>query len=276
VTAALLALACAAAFCAPLLGVDLPATTPLLIAVLVAVALLAYVETATRRLDARRFALIAVIAAMDSALRLVLVIGVGGFSPIFFLILCSGYVYGPTFGFLCGALSLLASAVVTGGIGPWLPYEMLGCGSVGLIAGAAGLRRSGIPGLRDLVVLGGVAVVTGYLYGALLDIWDWTTFYRAVPGFGWLPGLGAGAAIARFARFYAATSAVWDSFRAGGDALLVAVIGLPVLAALERVRARFTVTVLPVDRLPPRLDEGSEALPSSASGSGSRTAADSP
>jgi energy-coupling factor transport system substrate-specific component len=245
VTVALIALATTAIFAAPLLGIDQAATTPVLAAVLVGVALLTFIEAATRRLDARRFALIAVIASIDSALRLVLVIGVGGFSPIFFLILCAGYVYGPSFGFLSGALSLLASAVVTGGIGPWLPYEMVGCGWVGLVAGVAGLRRHGAPGLRDVVTLAGVAVVTGFLYGALLDLWDWTTFYRGVPGFGWQPGLGVGAAVARFGRFYVTTSAVYDSFRAAGDALLIATIGLPVLAALQRVRARFTVTVVP-------------------------------
>lgn len=218
--------------------------TALIVATLAAAAAVAAVEVATRRLDARRFALIAVIAALDSALRLVLVIGVGGFSPIFFLILCAGYVYGPLFGFVCGSLSLLASAVATGGIGPWLPYEMTGCGMVGMVAGLAGLRRGGTPGVRDVLVLAGVGVVTGYVYGALLDIWDWTTFYRGVPGFGWQPGLTPGAAAVRFIRFYATTSAVWDSFRAAGDALLVAVIGLPVLAALQRVRSRFTVTVI--------------------------------
>ncbi|HKR99089.1 MAG TPA: ECF transporter S component [Candidatus Dormibacteraeota bacterium] len=230
-------------FAAPLAGLDQPASVPLLSAVLTGIALLAVIEVATRRLDARAFALLAVIAAVDAALRLVLVIGIGGFSPIFFLILCAGYVYGPSFGFLCGALSLLASALVTGGVGPWLPYELVGCGWLGMIAGLAGLRRQGIPSLRDVAVLAVIALVTGYLYGALLDLWDWTTFYRGVPDFGWAPGLGLGA-LPRFVRFYLTTSLLWDTFRAVGDALLVIVIGLPVLAALRRLRARFTVTVL--------------------------------
>ena len=103
------------------------------------VAVLIFVEAATRRLDARRFALLAAIAAIDAALRLVLVTGLGGFSPVFFLILAAGYVYGPSYGFLAGSVALLASAVATGGIGPWLPYEMMGCGFVGLVAGLAGL-----------------------------------------------------------------------------------------------------------------------------------------
>lgn len=215
------------------------------------VAVLAFVEAGTRRLDARRFALLAAIAALDAALRLVLVIGIGGFSPVFFLILAAGYVYGPSFGFLCGATALLASAVATGGIGPWLPYQVIATGWVGMAAGIAGLRRSGMPSRRDVVVLAVVGVVTGYVFGALLDVWDWTTFYRGTPGFGWLPGLSPGDALARFARFYATTSVVYDTFRAVGNAVAVLVLGAPILAALARLRRRFTVTVL----VEPALDE---------------------
>jgi energy-coupling factor transport system substrate-specific component len=208
------------------------------------VAVLIFVEASTRRLDARRFALLAAIAAIDAGLRLVLVTGLGGFSPVFFLILAAGYVYGPSYGFLAGSVALLASAVATGGIGPWLPYEMIGCGFVGLVAGVAGLRRSGPVTWRDIAVLAAVGVVTGFAYGALLDVWDWTTFYRGAPGFGWQPGLSLSAALARFGRFYLATTLVWDSFRAVGNAVAVIVLGTPVLAGLIRMRARFNVVVV--------------------------------
>ena len=179
------------------------------------VAVLAFVEASTRKLDARRFALLAAIAAIDAALRLVLVTGLGGFSPIFFLILTAGYVYGPSYGFLAGSVALLASAIATGGVGPWLPYEMVGCGFVGLVAGLAGLRRRGPVSLRDVVILAIVGIVTGFLYGALLDVWDWTTYYRGAPEFGWQPGLSvtprwAGSAVSTWRRRSCTTaSAPW-------------------------------------------------------------------
>ena len=56
-------------------------------------------------------------------------------------------------------------------------------------------------------------------------------------------GAGTGVLLQRFGRFYLATSVVWDSFRAAGDALAVIVLGLPVLAALARVKSRLTFTV---------------------------------
>lgn len=227
----------------PFVLAEAPAPLAAVSLALGSVAMLAAVETSARRLDARRFALLAAIAGIDTALRLVLVTGIGGFSPVFFLILAGGYIFGPSFGFLCGTTSLLASAVATGGIGPWLPYEMFGCGWMGLAAGVAGLRRRGAPGAVDVAVLVAVCLVTGYLYGALLDVWDWTAFYRGTPGFGFVPGAAAPVLLGRFARFYLATSATWDSFRAIGDAAAVAVLGAPVLAALARLRGRLTFSV---------------------------------
>jgi energy-coupling factor transport system substrate-specific component len=206
------------------------------------VALLA-VETMSRRLDTRGLAVIAAIAAVDSALRLALVSGIGGFSPIFLLILCAGYAMGAEFGFLCGATTLLVSALVTAGVGPWLPYEMIAAGWVGAAAGLAGSGRRGrTPGRRDVIVLAVVGVITGFAYGAVMDVWDWT-FFRGAADFGYVPGLPLGTAAARFAHFYAATSLVYDAFRAAGNAVLVAILATPVLSALVRLRRRHAVVI---------------------------------
>jgi energy-coupling factor transport system substrate-specific component len=239
-----ISLAGLALFLWPFVAADSPPVATSVALSLGVVAVMIFVETSSRRLDARRFALLAAIAAIDAALRLVLVTGLGGFSPIFFLVLAAGYVYGPSYGFLTGSVALLASAVATGGIGPWLPYEMIGCGFVGLVAGLAGLRRHGPVNWPDIVILATVGLVTGFAYGALLDVWDWTTFYRGAPNFGWQLGLSLGVALTRFGRFYVATSLVYDSFRAVGNALAVIVLGAPVLAGLIRMKSRFNVVVL--------------------------------
>jgi len=202
------------------------------------------VELGTRRLGARELALMAAICAIDAGLRLALVNGIGGFSPIFFLILCSGYVFGPSFGFLTGALALLVSAIATGGVGPWLPYEMFGCAWVGAAAGLVRPAGSAAPGRRDLFLLAAVGLVTGYAYGALTDVFDWSVIYRGAPGLGWMPGASPLTELANFARFYVSTSAVWDTFRAVGNALAVLAIGAPLIAALRRLRSRLAVTVV--------------------------------
>ncbi len=237
-----------ALFLWPFAGRGLPADAPAFALGLGAVGALMLVEYGTRRLDARGLALLAAIAAIDAALRLAFVTGIGGFSPIFFLILCSGYVFGPAFGFEAGAVALLVSALATGGVGPWLPYQLFAAGWVGVAAGLVGGRLGGRlvgpPRRRDLALLALVGFVTGFGYGALMDIWNWT-FFAASPDLGWLPGAPLGETVQRFSHFYLVTSLAYDSFRAVGNALLVVVLGGPVLAALARLRVRLHFEIVP-------------------------------
>jgi energy-coupling factor transport system substrate-specific component len=207
-----------------------------------AAALLA-VEVLARRLDARALALLAALSAIDAAARAVVITGIGGFSPIFLLILCGGYVFGASYGFLLGAVSILVSALVTGGLGPWLPYQLFAAGWVGAAAGIVGRRRTGRPTRRDLVALAVTGVVAGYAFGAAMDVWNWT-FFQSAPGLGFRPGMPVVLALRHFWRYYVATSLAYDSFRAGGNAVMVGALGLPVLMALARLRGRFRTEVV--------------------------------
>ena len=130
----------------PFLGSDLPASTPAWTLMLATVSALLLVEVGTRQLDSRGLALLAAIAAIDTVLRLAVIEGIGGFSPIYFLVLCAGYVFGSTYGFLAGALSILVSAMVGGGVGPWVPYQVFAIGWIGALAGLAGRWRGRLPG----------------------------------------------------------------------------------------------------------------------------------
>ena len=237
-----------ALFAWPFLGHSVPPELPALaLAVGVAAALL-LVELGTRQLDARGLALLAVLAAINTGLRLAVVHGIGGFSPIFFLVLCSGWTFGTSFGFLVGAFSILVSAVAEGGVGPWVPYQMFATGWVGVAAGLAGhlagrpVARP--PGWRALAALAAVGGVSGWAFGALMDVTDWTVGYRGNPVMGWQPGLDVATSFIRFGRFYLLTSLAYDTFRAVGNALMVLLVGAPVLAALARVRARLSFEVV--------------------------------
>jgi energy-coupling factor transport system substrate-specific component len=233
----------AALFLWPFLGLGSPGTAAAAAVSMGCVAVLLAIEMMSRRLDTRGLALIAAIAAIDSALRLALVSGIGGFSPMFLLILCAGYAMGAEFGFLCGATTLLLSALVTAGVGPWLPYEMIAAGWVGAAGGLAGVGRRGqTPQRRDVVVLAIVGVVSGFVYGAVMDVWDWT-FFRGAADFGYVAGLPPAANATRFAHFYVATSLAYDGFRAVGNAVLVALLAAPVLGGLARLRRRHTVVI---------------------------------
>ena len=230
----------------PFIGRGLPADTPAWSVAVAATAGLLLVEIGARQLDSRQVALLAALAAIDTGLRIVVAQGVGGFSPVFFLVLSAGYVFGSSYGFLVGAFSMLVSSLAIGGAGPWVPYQVFAAGWVGVAAGVAGRWRRGVsaPRGRDLVALALVGALTGWVFGALMDIQDWIGYYRGNPSLGWLPGMAPATSWLHFARFYLVTSLVYDTFRSAGNALMVLVFGAPILAALARVRARLTFEIV--------------------------------
>ena len=231
-------------FIAPLLlGSRFPQAV-LLFSALVAVSALVVLAVAvqTHRLSTRLLAILAALVAVDAVMRLVIVIGLLGFSPIFFLIIAGGFAMGPSFGFASGALTLLLSAVLTAGLGPWLPYQMLAAGWVGMGAGYLG-RLSGRSTSRlGIGLLCGYGGVAGLAYGLLLDLWEWPLLLApASSRLSWGPGLAVSELVRRFGAFYLSTSLVYDSFRAAGNIILIALLGRAVITALDRFRRRFLV-----------------------------------
>ncbi len=182
----------------------------------------------------KEVALLGSLAALNAALRLLP--SIMGASPMFFLVIVVGWVFGARRGFLFGALSMLLSALLTGGVGPWLPYQMLGMGWVGLGAGL-------LPGRPHwsfwMLVLYGFAA--GYAYGVLLNLWFWPFVSPASPeevGLYWSPGMSAKDTLLHYASFYMATSVVYDTFRALGNVVALSVLGGSVSRLLLRYRAR--------------------------------------
>ena len=91
-------------------------------------------------------ALLGVLAGINAVLRLPG--SLGGASLMFVLPVVSGAAFGARFGFLLGASSMAASALITGGVGPWLPFQMWALGWIG--AGGAVARRFGEPPRADV------------------------------------------------------------------------------------------------------------------------------
>ncbi len=211
------------------------ADAPFLVLALIGLCLVAVVANLMGgAMHARTVALLGILSAVNAVLRAVP--GPAGFSAIFFLLILCGYTYGPTFGFLMGALSLLVSALLGAGVGPWLPFQMFAAGWVGLSSGF-------LPDLRrhpwvELAVLVAWGAGWGLAFGAIMNLWFWP--YLAGPttteGAYWEPGLGLAAALRRYAAFYLITSLWWDLGRAGGNAFLLLLLGPPILRVLRRFR----------------------------------------
>jgi energy-coupling factor transport system substrate-specific component len=187
--------------------------------------------------DAKVVATLGVLIAVASVLRFIetAIPGPGGFSPIFVPIILAGYVFGARFGFLMGVLTLFASALITAGVGPWLPYQMLTAGWAGMSAGwlpHPSQRR------LELIMLTLFVFTWGFLYGAILNLYFWP-FAVGGGASSWEPGSGVRDTLARYGAFYLATSLLWDLVRGVGNGLLLLAVGAPVIAALERFRLRF-------------------------------------
>jgi energy-coupling factor transport system substrate-specific component len=191
--------------------------------------------------SAKVVAALGLLVATTSILRFVetAVPGPAGFSPIFVPILLAGYVFGARFGFLMGTLTLLTSALVTGGVGPWLPYQMFAAGWVGLTAGWLPHLQRPAAVLTLLLLFG---FVWGMAYGLILNLYFWP-FIIGDPAMSWEATTGWQESLSRYATFYLATSLYWDVTRAAGNVLLLLVVALPTIRALARFRDRFQFDV---------------------------------
>lgn len=206
---------------------------PLLLAVVLA-------EIAEGALDAKAVALLGVLAAIGSVLRLPG--GIAGFEPLFFVLVPAGRVFGKGFGFVLGALTLFASALLTGGVGPWLPFQMFGAAWLGFGAGCLPPAR----GRRELGMLAGYVAVASLAYGLLLNLWFWPFGAQPESAVSFVPGAPLAENLGRFWAFHLATSLGWDLPRAVTNTALVLVLGGPMLAALRRIarRAAFDAPVV--------------------------------
>jgi len=190
----------------------------------------------SNQFNSKMVAALGVLTAVNAVLRAVP--GPAGFAAIFFLPVLVGYVYGPTFGFLLGALSLLVSALIGGGIGPWVPYQMFTSGWVGLTS-------AWLPELRrwpraEVAMLAGWGLVWGFSFGAIMNLWFWPyVFAPGQEGMYWQPGLGLIETMKRYAVFYSLTSLWWDLGRATGNALLLLFFAAPIVKLLRRFEQRF-------------------------------------
>jgi energy-coupling factor transport system substrate-specific component len=197
-------------------------------------------EVADGGIDAKAIALLGVLSAVNAGIR-TLGAGTGGIETVFFLIVLAARVFGPGFGFTLGCTSLFASALITSGVGPWLPYQMFGCAWVGLLAGLLPPVR----GKLELLLLAGYGAASGYLYGLLLNLSFWPFSLDPNSSISYRPGLSFVDEWHRFVLFDTTTSLGWDTGRAVTNFIAILVAGPAVLATLRRAsrKAAFAAPV---------------------------------
>jgi energy-coupling factor transport system substrate-specific component len=226
-------------------GADQVGPPFIFLALLPVVVVVVLAELSEGGLEAKSLAMLAVLTAVNAALRS-LGAGLAGIELVFFLLVLAGRVFGPAFGFVLGCTSLLTSALLTSGVGPWLPYQMVCAAWVGLGAGLLPRRVLGrqIRGRAEIALLVLYGVVCAYLFGLLMNLSTWPyAFGIAVPGQEGSLAFVAGAPVLdnlhRFAIYTLLTSTGgWDTGRAITNALAIVLLGPALLATLRRAARR--------------------------------------
>ncbi|MBC7289794.1 MAG: ECF transporter S component [Actinotalea sp.] len=226
---------------------------PLVLA-LVVVGVLAVVLTALTdgAIDAKGVAVLGLLSAVGAVVR-PLSAGTAGVELVFVVIVLGARVLGPGFGFALGSTTLLTSALLTGGVGPWLPFQMLAASWVGL---GAGLLPRGVRGRREVLLVAAYGAVAALGFGILMNLAFWPFQLGSATALSFVAGAPVVENLGRFAAYTLATSLGWDVGRAITTVIGVLLLGHPLLVALRRtaVRAAFrpAARVLPAAATPPR------------------------
>lgn len=171
----------------------------------------------------RELGVIAVLAATAAVVRVPFAI-IPGLQPTTFIVLVSGFVFGPQAGFMVGATAALVSNFFLGQ-GPWTPIQMLAWGLTGAAAGLLG-RIAPNTGRAGMGIF---CVICGYVFGWLMNLWLWACFVQPLT---WPSFLTA----------YAA-SLPFDTLHALGNAAFYLIFGPRAIKVLQRFQSKMIFTI---------------------------------
>ena len=218
-----------AAFATPIFSLNAAVNWGLLSTILAVLAIAAFFfEFEGAAVSSKEVALVGILGAVAAVLRIPFA-ALPGVQPCTYLVICSGYVFGPVTGFMVGAITTLVSNFFLGH-GPWTPYQMFAWGLAGVTA--AYLRQFRL-NISWLVVFG---IIWGYVFGAIINIWFWTAFvYPLTP---------------RTFVIVQLNSVWFDTFHAAGNAVFLGLFGKKTIIILERFRKKFQWRTLKTGLLP--------------------------
>ena len=185
-------------------------------------------------LGSKNVAFLGILTALIAALR-PMGIGAIGIEPMWFALILAARVMGPTFGFLLGALSMTLSALLTGGIGPWLSYQVFAAALIGW--GVIIIPRK-IRGKSELAVLAVYGVIAAEIFGIAMDLQFWPWMLGSGTELSYLVGGSINENLGRFFQYHFLSALAWDIPRAIITVILILLAGKPALNALRRARTK--------------------------------------
>ena len=216
-------------------GQSLPRTQLFFWAALTVAFFLVIIQISNSALDAKSVALLGVLSALIAALR-PLGAGAVGIEPMWFILILSARVFGPSFGFILGLTSMFVSALLTGGVGPWLGYQVFAAAWIGMAAGM--LPGKKLRGRKEIALLVLFGIIASELFGILMDLQFWPWALGANTQLSYLVHGSIAQNLSRFITFHFASAMAWDVPRAIFTTILLLLSGKAVLSALRRTKTR--------------------------------------
>ncbi len=118
----------------------------------------------------KEICLISTLAALAGVSRVAFT-ALPNIQPTTFLVILSGYVFGPIYGFMVGTVAALVSNSFMGH-GPWTPWQMLAWGLAGI---SAGFLKRILPHPKK-IPLSIFAFCWGFLFDYIMNLWQWLAF----------------------------------------------------------------------------------------------------
>lgn len=170
-----------------------------------------------------------------------------GGNLIFTVIVLGAAAYGAEFGFLLGLSSMGIGALLTGGLGPWLPFQMLAAAALGAVCGL-GARLVRSRGFASRLALAALGASAALVFGFVINLWSWP-FLRQEGDLTWAPGAPMTTNLLHYWRYYVSTSLAWDAAGAALNAVTLFLVGDTALRALRPARAWLRPKVVWRDQL---------------------------
>ncbi|MEM0493369.1 MAG: ECF transporter S component [Candidatus Thermoplasmatota archaeon] len=179
-------------------------------------------------ISSKEVSLVAIISSLSAVSRVVFS-PIPSVQPCTFLILATGYVFGPVSGFMVGVNTAFISNILLSQ-GPWTIFQMLAWGLVG-VSGAC-IRRLRIE--RKGVAITGF--IWGILFGWMMNLWYWLSVVYPHT----LNTLA----------FVMVSSIVFDLLHAVGNVIFILLLWDKTILIMQRFKDRFHIGSLRVSKKP--------------------------
>jgi energy-coupling factor transport system substrate-specific component len=170
-------------------------------------------------ITSKELSLIAVLGGVSAVSRVPFA-AIPGVQPCTFIIICTGYVFGPLAGFMVGATTAVVSNMFLGH-GPWTLFQMFAWGAVGITSSF--LQRLKVK-QYGLFIFG---VAWGYLFGLIMNLWWWLAYVYPHTFPTLLATMGS--------------SLGFDTLHAIGNAVFLLILGEKTIQIFQRYKNRFHI-----------------------------------